>query len=116
MRAFVDLSIAPVPLDFVVELLGRIGGDCLSGIWQASASEQISYNDIAKRLADRCHVSKELVCAVSALEYEPLNGALPKYSTLDATRLESELGLRVPDAWSTVERTLAHTIDRSGDE
>ena len=114
--AFVDLNIAPVPLDFAVELIGRIGKEKLAGIWQASASEQFSYYETAKRLADRCNANQELIHGVSALNYEPLGGVIPEHSTLDTSRLEVELGLNVPEAWSTIDRTLAHTIDRSGDE
>ena len=114
--AFMDLSIAPISLDFAVDVIGRIGAQRLAGIWQASASEQVRYDEIARRLADRCGAKRELVRGVSARSYEPLGGVIPKHSTLDTRRLDAELGLLVPDAWSTVDRTLAHTVDRSGDE
>jgi dTDP-4-dehydrorhamnose reductase len=114
--AFSDMGIAPIPLEFVVELIGTIGTRGLCGIWQASAREQVSYYEIAQRLADRSGGSNKLVSGVSAIAYEPLNGVVPTHSTLDSRRLSAELGFGVPDSWSTIDRTLDCVIDRSRDE
>jgi len=103
VRPLADMRMAPVPLEFVVEVLLRLAAAPLEGIVQVSATEDITYEQAARHIARRVQAAPSLVqpltAAASGLSLEHL----PAHTTLDATRLRTELGLTPPDPWAAVD-------------
>ncbi len=90
---FSDMVMAPVSLDFAIEVLKRVSDIQLSGITQVSATKDITFENAAHYIAKQLGFSLELIRAISCKE----SGVLfsPKHTTLDSTRLVS-LGLESP--------------------
>jgi dTDP-4-dehydrorhamnose reductase len=103
VRPFADMRMAPVPLEFAVEALLRLAVAPLAGIVQVSAAEDITYEQAARHIAGRVQAAQSLVqpltAAAAGLDLEHL----PAHTTLDATRLRTELGLTPPDPWAAVD-------------
>jgi dTDP-4-dehydrorhamnose reductase len=104
IQAFSDYVCSPVLLDCVVQIVRQIAQGERGGIWQISATEDVSYAHIALQLAKFSGLDPSLVQLVptppGAVEY------LPRFTTMDATRVEQEFALRIPSAAETLEAVL----------
>jgi dTDP-4-dehydrorhamnose reductase len=98
IQPFFDMVMAPLSLAFTADILCRIAVAKQPGIFQASASEDISYADAGRHLARRLGLKEALVQPVSAFSTGLPVAAVPRHTTLDATRLSRELGLQPPSA------------------
>jgi dTDP-4-dehydrorhamnose reductase len=103
VRPLADLRMAPVPLEFAVEALLRLAVAPLEGIVQVSATEDITYEQAARHIAGRVQAAQSLVQPVTAAASGLYLEHLPAHTTLDATRLRTELGLTPPDPWAAVD-------------
>jgi len=106
IRPFSDMVLAPVPLDFTVEALLRVATARLCGITQVSASEDITYEQMATYIADRIGAAPALVQPVAATDAGLHLESVPCYTALDCSRLAG-LGLEAPSPWETVDSMLA---------
>lgn len=105
VHPFSDMVMAPIGVDFAVEVLMRIIHSKLPGIIQVSGSEDISYAEMAGHFAMKLGVSEDLIQPItSGFTKLPLN-AIPLHTTLDVSRLHSSLGLDPPNVWRTVDET-----------
>lgn len=104
VEAFHDLCIAPVALDDVTAALELIARTRAEGVFQASASADVSYADLCRHIARRLGVEENLVSGVSAAAAGPMVAGRPASTSLDATRLSHLTGVRVPDAYEVVDR------------
>ena len=99
---FQDFVCSPITLDATVNALAEIAAHRRAGIWQLSASADITYAGIARCLAQGGGFDSALVQPVSAragmLEH------LPQHSTLDPSRAHRELGFEVLDPESVIEQ------------
>ncbi|HJZ54808.1 MAG TPA: sugar nucleotide-binding protein [Gemmataceae bacterium] len=102
VEPFGDMVISPVPLAFAAEVLARVGEQTPGGIIQLSGEADVTYAELARRLADRCEVSRELVRPVSFASKGLPPEMAPEHTTLDIARLTSELGLTPPPVWETL--------------
>jgi len=97
---FSDSRMSPVSLSFAVELLRRVLVVRATGIIQASAASDISYEEAARYLAQRLGCDQKLIkpisCAQKAILFSPAN------TTLDTTGLEA-LGLEAPEVHSVLD-------------
>jgi dTDP-4-dehydrorhamnose reductase len=93
IRPFSDSVMAPVSVTFAVELLSRVLTHQLSGITQASASNDMSYEHAAKYIAAKLAADIRLIEPISHMQVGI--SVFPKHTTLDTARL-SELGLEAP--------------------
>ncbi len=93
---FSDMAFAAVSLDDAVRTLAVIGAGRDGGIWQVSAPHDISYADVAFHLASLWGQDPALVRPVSALECGIPGSFLPKYSSLDTSRLSNQFGITPP--------------------
>lgn len=96
VRPFVDMPMAPVTLDLVVRALLAIAIARRSGLWQISATHDISYAEAALCLANRLGADPALVQPVSWREASPSMEHVPTHTTLDSSRLAEELGIDAP--------------------
>jgi len=100
-----DMLISPVSVSCIGDVLVEVGTRRRSGILQVSGEADISYADIAWRIAMRLGVRAELVQPRSAIEIGLSPEMAPRYTTLDTTRLRHEFGIIPPPCMSTI-RTL----------
>jgi len=98
---FSDMLFSPVPLAFAVEVLLKVAELQIPGIMQVSAAQEISYADMAVHIARKLGLDEKLIRPVSYLE--SLIERAPLHTTLDVSRLRSELGMIPPEVsklWS----------------
>ena len=96
VEAFHDVTISPLTLESVVDALVALGAQPQGGIFQISGSADISYADIALRLASRLDAPAELVHACSATERGIPANEVTRYTSLDTTRAAQLLGFAAP--------------------
>lgn len=107
LEAAEDHRIAPMLLDHVIAALLAIADWGEGGVYQASASGDVSYAEIATWITDRLKVDRARVTARSAVDIGiPVNEVLP-YTSLDASRLATLMNQPAPQPWTAVERVLA---------
>ena len=92
IRPFSDIVMAPLSISFALELLRRVLDKRITGIIQASASEDISYEYAARYLAEKVGAKLSMIEPVSHLQLHIPDS--PKNTTLEMIRLK-ELGLDV---------------------
>lgn len=108
---FRDMVVSPVPLNFAAEVLARTGERRPGGVIQVTGSEDVTYADIAYRLADRLGAPRGLVrpCSVADRGLPPETA--PRNTTLDVGRLTDTLGLTPPPVWDTIDTAIGETFD-----
>lgn len=110
IEPFADMRAAPLPLDFIVETLTRIADRRVTGIVQASATEDVTYGDIAEHLAATLGVSQSLVRPKSAGRSDAAPRHVPRHTTLDTSRLARELGLAAPVPWAGIDQVVPDVL------
>lgn len=103
INPFSDLSVSPISMGFAVELLIRVEMTRLSGVVQASASSQLTYEQVALYLAKKIDADPKLVVPVSAQKMGV--AVFNKYATLDSSRL-ARLGLEAPPPSNAIDELL----------
>jgi dTDP-4-dehydrorhamnose reductase len=103
VRPFADMVMAPVPLTFAVAALCGVGAAHLTGIVQVSGTQDISYEQAARYIAQRVGAKQEQVQPVLAADSDLGLEHVPTYSTLDTTRLLAELQLAPPEPWTAID-------------
>jgi dTDP-4-dehydrorhamnose reductase len=103
VRAFGDMTLAPVPIAIVATAIERLIAARAGGIFQLSGPCDVSYTDLGRHLAQRLGADAALVSAVSAASAGLPPGATPANTTLDSTALREGFGIAVPDAWDVVD-------------
>jgi dTDP-4-dehydrorhamnose reductase len=101
IRPYADLSMAPVPLVTVTQVLARLGEQRRAGIHHLSGNRDIAYAEIAL-LAGRLAGAEEMVRPVAAQEADPSAEPPPRHTTLDMAGLPARLGVSVPDVAATI--------------
>jgi dTDP-4-dehydrorhamnose reductase len=103
IRPFINMVTAPISLDFAIEVLVQILHKRLTGIVQISGPEDWSYLQIARYLQEQLDVAPDLVepMRAEAAGLEPQ--LIPTHTTLDMTRLNTELGLTAPPIATTLD-------------
>lgn len=104
IRPFSDYLCAPITLDCVTEAIRLVAQSSRSGIWQVSASEDISYAEIAAQLAGCGGFDAALVQPTTAPRDKSEH--LPRFTTLDTRQLEETFDFHIPSARQTVEAIL----------
>jgi dTDP-4-dehydrorhamnose reductase len=93
IHPFSDSVMAPLTVAFAVELISRVLSHRRSGITQASATNDMSYEHAAKYIATKLGADTELIEPISYLQAGI--DFSPKHTTLDVGTL-LELGLEAP--------------------
>lgn len=108
-----DMVFAPVSLDFAVEVLLQVAELRLPGIVQVSGEQDITYAQVAYRMAQLLGVSPEdLVQPITAAEANLQLEALPKHTTLDTSRLKMSLDISPPPVWTTIDQFLRYDHEK----
>lgn len=93
---FSDMRLAPVALGFATRVLEAVAQRRMPGILQVSASDEITYEQAARRIAEVVGASQELIQPGSCARADLEPGAAPLHTTLDVSRLAGELGIAAP--------------------
>jgi len=103
IRPLTDLVIAPVSLDLATTVIAAAAREPLGPILQVSARADVSYAEVAARLASRWHASPDLVLPSTAAELGLPIEHLPRHTTLDASAVRDTLGIEPPDPWAAID-------------
>lgn len=103
IRPLTDLVIAPVPLDLAATVIAAAAREPLGPILQVSARADVSYADVAARLARRWGAPLDLVRPASVTEVGLAIEHLPPHTTLDASIVRDRLGIEPPDPWAAID-------------
>jgi len=103
IRPLTDLVIAPVSLDVAATVITAAAREPLGPILQVSARADVSYADVAARLARRWGAAADLVRPASGDEVGLTLEHLPAHTTLDASLVRDRLGIEPPDPWAAID-------------
>lgn len=90
---FADMPLAPVSLARAVQVLARLREQTVPGILHVSASDDLSWADVARRFALRLGVDPGLVRPIRTADAGFHPEHLPRHATLDTTATEAILHL-----------------------
>lgn len=91
-----DLSVCPIPINLVTELLEKIALTKKTEIYHLSGDLNITYYDIANFLASELQKSNQLINKISCAQSNINPQIIHKYYSLDATKTNIEFNLMVP--------------------
>lgn len=115
IAAFSDLCMAPVSLDQAVLALIAVG-EAGTGIYQLSATHDISYFEAARHLALRMERDPGLVKEASAATAGIPVGEITRFSSLRSSRIQQLTGQAAPDPFSAIDDTFfPHRKKRASD-
>ncbi|MEN6344244.1 MAG: sugar nucleotide-binding protein [Armatimonadia bacterium] len=102
-----DLPLAPVSLPQVVEALSTLGLRRPEGIFQLSARDDFAYAEMAQLLAKGLGVEPGLVQPICSKDAGLDLEHVPRFTSLDTSRAEQELGFAAPEAQAVVRSVFA---------
>jgi dTDP-4-dehydrorhamnose reductase len=104
IEPFHDLSAAPVSLDDVLStLIALLKARQVTGIWHFSGDRDVSYADIAYHLAHSFGLDGNLVRPASVQSSNHYLEHVPKYTSLECSRVREHLGIKPPSVWPTID-------------
>lgn len=103
VRPFSDLPIAPVSLDRAVAVIVAAARESLGPILQVSARADVTYADVADRLAARWGFPKDLVQPWTVAESGVGLEHVPRHTTLDGSTVRDRLGIEPPEPWAAID-------------
>jgi len=106
IHPFSDMFFSPVSIDIAGLVMERILAKDACGIMQISGAEDVSYAEFATRLAEKLGCPGELVQPVKVADSGLVIRHLPRYTTLDSSIIERELGIKAPSVSDTVDSIL----------
>lgn len=102
IHPFSDMVMAPVPLSYAVNVLYHIAQKRLNGIVQISGKKDITYEQIARYIAQCIGANPNLLQPLTSKEAGAQLEALPSHTTLDTGRLRKYIGIEPPDVWESI--------------
>src|SRR6185312_45753 len=106
IRAFHDMTMAPVPAETVARVIEALMADRATGTFQLSGPRDVAYTDVGLFLAERLGADPSLVTRASCIQSGAPAGAGPPHTTLDSDALAERYGIVVPDAWEVLASVL----------
>jgi dTDP-4-dehydrorhamnose reductase len=91
--ALSDLMIAPVTMNYTVDVIARVMRASEAGLYQMSGATEVSYADVAQALAKALGKSYALVSAKTSGDVGIRLPAAPRHPGLDASRVFREFGI-----------------------
>ena len=101
-----DHRIAPISREHAVSSLIGIATRASGGVFQLSASSDVSYVDLAYRMAERAGRGRQLVSAKAATDLGIPANEVMHYTSLDARRACELTGIATPGPFAAIDRTI----------
>lgn len=102
IRAFSDMRMAPVPTALVATAIARMLEDRDPVVAQLSGPRDVTYAEVARRIARDVGADAALVEEVSARDHGMPPGGTARHTTLDSAYLGDRYGIAVPDVEDVV--------------
>jgi dTDP-4-dehydrorhamnose reductase len=99
IRAFHDMPMAPVPAALVGAAIAALLESRAQGVFQLTGPQDVSYADVAHRLARQLGADPALVGVVRAIEAGMPEGSAPRHTTLDSSAMRDRFGIVAPGPW-----------------
>jgi len=99
---FSDMVMSPVPINLVCMIFREIADRRLSGIFQISGSQDLSYADAINYLAKEKGYNTNLIHPQSYNNSGQEFEHIPQNTTLDMSRISNDLDIKTPDVWETL--------------
>jgi uncharacterized protein YbjT (DUF2867 family) len=112
VQPFADLPLAPLTPGFAAAAVVAALDHGTGGVIQVSATDDVTYADVAFRMSHAAGQSSGLVHPVRAAAAGGEIEHVPLHTTLDTTTLRERLGLEPPGPWAAVD-ALYETQDSS---
>src|SRR5260370_4099851 len=103
IRAFHDMPMAPTPAALVSAAIATLLESRTPGVFQLTGPEDVSYADVAHRLARQLGADPALVGAVGAIEAGMPEGSAPRHTTTDSSALRDRFGIVAPGPWRVLD-------------
>jgi dTDP-4-dehydrorhamnose reductase len=97
IRAFHDMTMAPVPAVTVASAIEALMSDRASGVFQLAGPRDVAYTEVGRFLAERLGADRSLVESVSVASAGLPAGVAPPHTTLDSAALKARHGIVVAD-------------------
>jgi dTDP-4-dehydrorhamnose reductase len=101
-----DHRMAPISREHTVASLIGIADRAIGGVYQLSASSDVSYVDLAYRMAERAGRGRHLVSAKAATELGIPANEVMHYTSLDARRASELTGIATPGPFTAIDQTI----------
>src|SRR5580704_13877111 len=103
IRAFRDMPMAPAPTELVSAAIAALLTRRTPGVFQLTGPQDVTYADVAHRLAHQVGADPTLVGTVGAIEAGMPDGSAPRHTTLDSTAMRDQFGIVVPGPWAVLD-------------
>jgi dTDP-4-dehydrorhamnose reductase len=103
IRAFHDMTMAPVGRDTVAAAIAVLMQARASGVFQLTGPRDVAYIEVGAFLAERAGAQRTLVESASVAAAGLPDGAAPSHTTLDSQTLRERFGNSVADAWTVLD-------------
>jgi dTDP-4-dehydrorhamnose reductase len=110
ITAFNDMTLAPVPIETVVDVITHLVDDQARGIFQLSGPRDISYDALARYVAQRVAGDDRLVHVTSTVSAGLPAGTGRPHTTLDSTLLQKRYAPARPDPWIMLDAIISKYI------
>jgi dTDP-4-dehydrorhamnose reductase len=102
IRAFSDMTMAPVETTMVCDAIAILMKDAARGVFQLAGPRDLSYLEIGRFIAAQLGVARSLVGEGTTVEAGLPAGSGRMHTTLDSTRLRDRYGVTPPDVLEIV--------------
>lgn len=109
IRPFSDMTMAPVETAMVAEAIAALMNARAPGIFQLTGRTDVTYADVARRVARGVGAAPELVEPVLAASAGMPDGATPHHTTLASSALHEQFGIAAPGPWQVIDRIVELT-------
>jgi dTDP-4-dehydrorhamnose reductase len=103
IRAFHDMPMAPAPAALVGAAIAALLESRAPGVFQLTGPQDVSYADVAHRLARQLGADPALVGVVGAIEAGMPAGSAPRHTTLDSSAMRDRFGIVAPGPWCVLD-------------
>jgi len=112
IRAFSDMTMAPVETAMVCDTIAMLMKDGARGIFQLTGPRDLSYLEIGRHIAAQVGADRSLVGESTTVEAGLPAGSGRMHTTLDSSRLRNAYGVTPPDVLAVVDTVVGATPGR----
>lgn len=105
IHPFSDMVMAPLPISLAIETFHQLAKQKSGGLFQLSGTMDLTYEQVARHLAEKIRGNQDFIDPVCSSQIPALLEHVPKYTTLDSTKIIRELGVSIPDPFTIIDRT-----------